>query len=311
MLGLAPSGAGKTPACNIGCVGPLISHLELRIDRSILVDETSSNGLFNHFVNFQKSAAGECVPVLCIDEGYTFLSKLISTSKSASHTCLTMERMCKLYDGDYWYSVKGKGKRVGVQSARMSMATFTTPRRFLTEIWPKVVACRNGLADRVLIMYQDRHQMEIEEMEQCSSDIQQGPLKGLGTVYEHIYTEHHQENPVEYTLTATARELYIKYCKGKTNMSSSVGAFNPECNAKTGKNALRLALNLHVLWHRLDKALNQLAGPTPTTISESTMNMALTLHDTLLAFGGVAEAVSVHFFFIYRTQSDIALFPNS
>ena len=298
MLGLAPSGAGKTPACNIGCVRPLISHLEPRIDRSILVDETSSNGLFNHFVNFQKGAAGECVPVLCIDEGYTFLSKLISTSKSASHTCLTMERMCKLYDGDYWYSVKGsKGKRVGVQSARMSMATFTTPRRFLTDIWPKVVACRNGLADRVLIMYQDRHQMEIEEMEQCSSNIQQGPLKGLGTVYEQIYTEHHQENPVEYTLTASARELYIKYCKGKTNMSSSVGAFNPECNAKTGKNALRLALNLHVLWHRLDKALNQLAAPTPTAVSESTMNMALTLHDTLLAFGGVAEAVSVHFLF--------------
>ena len=93
--------------------------------------------------------------------------------------------------------------------------------------------------------------MEIEEMEQCSSDIQQGPLKGLRTVYEHIYTEHHQENPFEYTLTATARELYIKYCKGKTNMSCC------------------------------------------------------------LAFGGVAEAVSVHFFFICRTQSDIALFPNS
>lgn len=92
MFGLAPPGAGKTPAFNIGCVGPLISHLELRIDRSILVDETSSNGLFNHFVNFQKSAAGECVPVLYIDEGYTFLSKLISTSKSALHTCLTMER---------------------------------------------------------------------------------------------------------------------------------------------------------------------------------------------------------------------------
>ena len=307
MLGLAPSGAGKTPACNIGCVGPLISHLELRIDRSILVDETSSNGLFNHFVNFQKSAAGECVPVLCIDEGYTFLSKLISTSKSASLYLSDNG----VYDGDYWYSIKGKGKWVGVQSARMSMATFTTPRRFLTEIWPKVVACCNRLADRILIMYQDHHQMEIEEMEQCSSDIQQGPLKGLGTVYEHIYTEHHQENPVEYTLTVTARELYIKYCKGKTNMSSSVGAFNPECNAKTGKNALRLALNLHVLCHRLDKALNQPSGPTPTTIWESTMNMALTVHNTLFAFGGVPEAVSVHFFFICRTQSDIALFLNS
>lgn len=71
MLGLAPSRAGKTPACNIGCIRPLISYLEQRIDRSVLVDETSSNGLFNHFVNFQRGAAGECVPVLCIDEGYT------------------------------------------------------------------------------------------------------------------------------------------------------------------------------------------------------------------------------------------------
>ncbi|KAJ7381553.1 hypothetical protein OS493_040504, partial [Desmophyllum pertusum] len=78
---------------------------------------------------------------------------------------------------------------------------------------------------------------------------------------------------------------------GKTDMRSSVGAFNPECTAKTSKNALRLALNLYVLWHRLDKALNQLTGPTPTALTESTMNMALTLHDTLLAFGGVAEAV--------------------
>ena len=178
MLGLAPSRAGKTPTCNIGCVGPLISLWELRINRSILVDETSSNDLFNHFVNFQKSAARECVPILCIDEGYTFLSKLISMSKSASLYLSDNGA----YDGDYWYSIKGKGKWVGVQSARMSMATFTTPRRFLTEIWPKVVACCNRLADRILIMYQDHHQMEIEEMEQFSSDIQQGPLKGLGTV---------------------------------------------------------------------------------------------------------------------------------
>lgn len=121
----------------------------------------------------------------------------------------------------------------------MSVATFTIPRRFLTAIWPKV---GNELADRVLIMYQDRHQVEIEERKHCLSNIQQSPLKGLGTIYEDICTEHHQEYPIEYTLTASAREMYIKYCKGKTNMSSSVGAFNPECNAKTGKNTLSLAL---------------------------------------------------------------------
>ena len=78
LLGLAPSGTGKTPACNIECVSPIISHLEPRIDQNILIDETSSNGLFNHIVNFHKGLAGESVRILCINEGYTFLNKLIS-----------------------------------------------------------------------------------------------------------------------------------------------------------------------------------------------------------------------------------------
>ena len=109
----------------------------------------------------------------------------------------------------------------------------------------------------------------------------------------------------------------MKYCKGKSELQSSVGAFNPECNAKTSKNALRLALNLHVLWHRLDNALNQLTGSTPNVVLESTMNMTLTLHDTLLAFSGVAEAVSnliwnfyyssfsIHFVLTQNTDSSI------
>ena len=86
FIGLAPSGAGKTPACNIACVRPLISPLELHVQRSILVDEMSLNGLFNHFVNCQTGTDRAHVPLRCIDEGYTFLQKLISTSKSASQT---------------------------------------------------------------------------------------------------------------------------------------------------------------------------------------------------------------------------------
>ena len=265
----------------------------------------------NHIVNFHKGAAGESVPILGIDEGYTFLNKLTSTSTSAAQTSLTIERMCKLYDGDYWYSVKGsKGKRVGVPSARMSMVTFTTPRRFLTEIWPKVVGCRNGLEDRILILYQDGCKVKIEEMEQCSAAIQESSVKGLGTVYEHIFTEHHQESPKEYTLNASARELYMKYCKGKSELQSSVGAFNPECNAKTSKNALRLALNLHELSHRLDKALNQLTGSTPNVVLESAMNVAVTLHDTLLAFSGVAEAVSNSIWNFYYSSFSIHFVPT-
>ena len=125
--------------------------------------------------------------------------------------------------------------------------------------------------------------------------VQERAVKSLGTVYEQIYIEHHQENVVEYTLSAAARELYCKYYKGKKQELSQLaaGTFSPECNAKSNKNAIRLALNMHILWHRLDIALQQLTAPTPRVISETTMGYALALHGTLLSFGGVAEAVSL------------------
>ena len=172
------------------------------MQQSILVDETSSNGLFNHFVNCQAGTDRAHVPLLCIDEGYTFLQKLISTSKSASQTSLTMERTCKLYDGDYWYTVKGKRKRAGVQSARMSMSTFTTPRRFLTEIWPRVVASRKGLADRILVLCQEWVQRDMEEIEMFSTQlVQESAVQSLGTVYLTIILR----NRAEYRLILSRR----------------------------------------------------------------------------------------------------------
>ena len=223
---------------------------------------------------------------------------MISSSKSVVQTSVTMERLCKLYDGEYWYCVKGQGKRVGVQSARMSMFTYTAPRRFLTEIWPKVIAARNGLADRMLVVYEERVTRDMEDMEAFSTRLEAGTVKSLGTVYEQIYVDHHQEEPVEYTLSPSARELYYKYCKGQNTEATAAGAFKPECNAKSSRNALRLALILHVIWYRLDVALQQLTGTTPRVISETTMSRALALNDVLLTFGGIVEAVSF-ILFIY------------
>ncbi|KAJ7369589.1 hypothetical protein OS493_037772 [Desmophyllum pertusum] len=59
---------------------------------------------------------------------------------------------------------------------------------------------------------------------------------------------------------------------------------------KTSKNALRLALNLHVLWHRFRQGLGPINWTNPNGSHREYDDMALTLHDTLLAFGGVAEA---------------------
>ena len=109
FIALAPSGAGKTPAAQISCSHPIVNHLEAKIGdgKQILVVNSSLTGLFSYFLN------EKAVPIMCIDECQGFFSKMLYPSKSSNDQALTMERMCKLYDGDAWYSVKGnKGKRI-------------------------------------------------------------------------------------------------------------------------------------------------------------------------------------------------------
>jgi len=67
---------------------------------------------------------------------------------------MSMERLCKLFDGDHWHSLKGsQGKRVGVMSANLSFVSFTTPMLFLKEVWPKILTSENGLSNRMLTMF--------------------------------------------------------------------------------------------------------------------------------------------------------------
>jgi len=73
--------------------------------------------------------------------------------------------MFELHDVDHLHSVKGSnGKR-----AKSGVA--------------KTVGCRNRLVDRNLILYQDRCNVEIEDMEKFSAKIQESTLKGLGTFF--------------------------------------------------------------------------------------------------------------------------------
>ena len=50
LIATAPSGTGKTPARQKGCVEPIVGHVKEKIQTSIVIDETSSSGLFNHFL---------------------------------------------------------------------------------------------------------------------------------------------------------------------------------------------------------------------------------------------------------------------
>ena len=93
MIAVAPSGSGKTPACQLGCTGPIVGHIEPKINTNILIDITSANGLFNHFVS------GSTVPIICIDEANSFLTKSpfqVST-KCEPFNGATLQMFCTLF----------------------------------------------------------------------------------------------------------------------------------------------------------------------------------------------------------------------
>ena len=159
-----------------------------------------------------------------------------------------MERLCKLYDGDFWYEVKGnKGQRMGVPSARI--------KRFLKEVLAKIVSCKNSLADRTLICYKGKSRVSLEDIETQSKELDDSTLKNLNTIYEKIHTEHHGKPSREYELNAIAMESFKTYANERENVTEIAGRFSAECDAKAVKNTLKLALVLHVLWHRQENSL--------------------------------------------------------
>ena len=207
-----------------------------------------------------------------------------------------MERLCKCYDGDFWYVLKGtKGKRVGVTSAKLALLAFTTPQQFLESIWPKIVASKNGLAERMLFFYQRRSEdLDLEAMAENSDSLDKFAVKSLGDVFEKIYVEHNTTPPLQYTLTATAKELFFKYSKpNEDDSQGAVASSSISTGSKKYKNTLRVALNMHVLYYRLTKALDLESGTTPTAITAGTMQMAITFTETLETMKGISELVSL------------------
>lgn len=69
--------------------------------------------------------------------------------------------------------------------------------------------------------------------------------------------------------------------------------------SKRNKHVLRLALCMHVLFHRLQKALDQQTGPTERGINVHTLNMAIAMTESLETFKGMSEIVSIFVFVFY------------
>ena len=295
IVAVAPSGAGKSPASYYGCIGPIVQHLEGKIMKSIVLDETSANGLFNHFVS-----GSSTVPILCLDEAFSFLTKISPASKSGHINNVTMERLCKCFDGDCWYVLKGnKGKRSGIPSARLSLIALTTPRQFLEKVWPKIIDAENGLAERILFFFQKSSPRDLEETAVLCEQLQNFHLKSFSSIFEQIFVEHNTDaEPVIYKLNASAKEAFFKFSKPPNyEEQASQVTIQADChtrrctNSKRNKHVLRLALNMHILYDRITKALSKETGPTARVINLDTMNMAITMVETLETLKGISEVV--------------------
>ena len=196
----------------------------------------------------------------------------------------------------------------------MSLLAFTTPKQFLEKAWPRIINAENGMAERILLMYQKRVERDLEELPALCEQLEDLPLKSLNGVFENIFTEHNNDEQIKYSLSASARDAFFKFAKPQENITpsasqgSSSGQSEGKClNSKRNSQVLRIALNMHVLYNRLKMSLNHQTGPTSRSIDLNTLNMAVSLLEVLETYKGISEAVSIYFAQIHLSQSGTGL----
>lgn len=297
---IGPSGIGKSPAARYGCRLPLTGHLEAKVNKVMWTDEPTENGLFNFFVTNDN-----VVPMLCVDEATEFLRRTVANRRRKG--LLEMSRMCKLYDGDSWFMLKGtQGKRKGVSEARCAFLALCTAKEFLGNIWPQAIAAKNGFPDRILLFYKPEGQKaSLTEVGENLTRLREefGSLQNPNGVFEDIYTRHNSGTAIRYTLTDEAKDIYIKHVdqtipSQENNSRNNAGTRNN----KVQRNILKVALNLHVFYDRVSKVLDGQAGPIETSVSDKTMSFAIGLIEFLKRLRAISELVSSTSFFTARSK---------
>ena len=81
-------GSWKTPSCNIRSINLIVHYLEPKLGKTLLINETSANGLFN----LLRFSAKEDIPIVCVEETYKCFANVLSASKNTSgHSTFNMD----------------------------------------------------------------------------------------------------------------------------------------------------------------------------------------------------------------------------
>ena len=159
-----------------------------------------------------------------------------------------------------------------------------------------MLSAENGLAERMLLFYQKKEEKDLEVMAQHCKELGNYPIQSLNVALEQIYVEHNNVPLVKYSLCVSAREAFFKFAKPQDELPSTQGASAEKetnwNNSKRNKHVLRLALSMHVLYDHLSKAINLETGVTSHKIALGTLNMAITLVQSLEIYKGILHTVS-------------------
>ena len=110
---------------------------------------------------------------------------------------------------------------------------------------------------RILLFYQKREGViDLEEMPTHCELLADYNVKSLGDVFEKMLIENNGKSPVQYRLTASAKELFFKCSKPNedaplTQGAATGGSMVRAPGSKKTKNTLRIAFNMHILYHHL------------------------------------------------------------
>lgn len=256
-LFLAESGSNKSTAFSLS-IDPIIEYVEEKQNTVIVVEDSSRNGLYEHL----KTTKGQ--GLLAKDEAHAFFQKLLSCNGRDNGKELNSELMCTFHDGKPWLMTKGRqGKRDGPKETGVAFCGASQPCSFLSKgVFVKMSKAGDGLLERILIAAPKPHLLPPHEVQQFIDQLELTQLTELSRVFDNIYHLHQSGETRIYELSEAAKTVYNNYCaqvfeEQNLKFEGERGAGEGSSSSKDTKHIIRLAVILQVLFHAIDKHLDQ------------------------------------------------------
>lgn len=265
-ISLADPGAGKSPAHSL-----LTRELCKANLSHLIIDRYTQNGLFDHMMN------NDGVAIMFDAEMGMFLENVL---KKQSEGTGERQLLCKLYDCTAWSKVSGNQDRMEIPHPVPVIGGYSQPDTFI-KTFIQLMERNDGFPDRFLLETPkpiSLHEEEIDEWEEVLSTSYSHVR--LAETFEFIYKIHNSGEQKTYLMSKEALLSYRSFSNDISDRLNELWKNRSNQSARISKDkrtALRLALNLHILYSTLSNIIDEKRPKITSDISKDTMEMAISL----------------------------------